>query len=208
MATAIHPTAALLPWVISPRKAPSSPLPCPTTTFTKWLMAGSWSCRQWVLMNAVSRPCLPCLGPVIRPNLGRIVIETLFWLDRAGKLKRAPTSLSSRQRSGLSASALPRTEAWDVIPDLAVEVISESNGANEISIKLIDYFKAGVQQVWVVYPHSRQVYVYTCSPRCRSCRRPRARGRRADPRLPPLPRRAVRGRAGERIRIPAGVSLD
>ena len=39
--------------------------------------------------------------------------------------------------------------------------MSETNSANEINLKLVDYFRAGVQQVWVIYPVSRQVYVYT-----------------------------------------------
>jgi Uma2 family endonuclease len=58
---------------------------------------------------------------------------------------------------------VPKREAWDIIPELAVEIISESNSANEIVVKLSDYFKAGVQRVWVVYPETRQVYVYTSS---------------------------------------------
>ena len=30
-----------------------------------------------------------------------------------------------------------------------------------MTFKLVDYFRAGVEQVWVIYPVSRQVYVYT-----------------------------------------------
>ena len=63
----------------------------------------------------------------------------------------APTSPSSRPSGGPSASASPRTEAWDVIPDLAVEVISQSNSADEVAGKIEQYFHAGVRQVWVVY---------------------------------------------------------
>ncbi len=55
---------------------------------------------------------------------------------------------------------MPDAEAWDMVPDLAVEVVSESNGANEIIVKVNDYFRTGSQLVWVVYPVVRQVYVY------------------------------------------------
>ena len=50
--------------------------------------------------------------------------------------------------------------ARDVVPDLAVEVISPSDLAEEIMDKLADYFAADVRQVWVIYPSSRIVYVY------------------------------------------------
>ena len=102
------------------------------------------------------------LGPVIKvQKLGRLAVETLFWLDRAGKLKRRPDlAFVAAEKWPLSRRA-PRTEAWDVIPDLAVEVVSQSNKADEIVVKLRDYFRAGVNQAWVIYPVTRQVYVYT-----------------------------------------------
>jgi Uma2 family endonuclease len=37
-----------------------------------------------------------------------------------------------------------------MVSDLAVEVISPSNGAAEIAEKVRDYFKAGTQLVWVI----------------------------------------------------------
>ena len=50
--------------------------------------------------------------------------------------------------------------ASDVVPDLAIEVISPSNTANEIAGKLAEYFEAGVRQTWVVYVEQRLVYIY------------------------------------------------
>jgi Uma2 family endonuclease len=102
------------------------------------------------------------LGSVIKAQkLGRLAVEGLFGLDRAGKLKRRPDlAFVSAEKWPLS-KRVPQTEAWDVIPDLAVEVVSQSNKADEIAVKLRDYFRAGVRQVWVIYPVTRQVYVYT-----------------------------------------------
>jgi Uma2 family endonuclease len=48
-----------------------------------------------------------------------------------------------------------------MVPDLAVEVVSKSNGAEEIVEKVGEYFQAGIGLVWVVYPRVRQIYVYT-----------------------------------------------
>ena len=48
----------------------------------------------------------------------------------------------------------------DLVPDLAVEVLSESNTAAEMRIKTREYFKAGVRQVWLVDPKPRTVTVF------------------------------------------------
>jgi Uma2 family endonuclease len=56
---------------------------------------------------------------------------------------------------------IPGTRSWAVIPDLAVEIISPTNTADDIAEKLQEYFHVGVRQVWVVYPRQAWVYVYT-----------------------------------------------
>src|SRR5207249_957331 len=56
---------------------------------------------------------------------------------------------------------IPLTDnAWDVVPDLAVEVSSRHDLAEELVQKLTEYFQAGVRLVWVIYPKQRLVYVY------------------------------------------------
>lgn len=49
----------------------------------------------------------------------------------------------------------------DLVPDLAVEVLSEGNTAQEMSRKLDDYFDAGVRLVWFVNLRTRTVDVFT-----------------------------------------------
>jgi Uma2 family endonuclease len=49
----------------------------------------------------------------------------------------------------------------DVVPDLAVEVLSESNTPAEMARKCGEYFTAGVRLVWLVDPGTRTVAVYT-----------------------------------------------
>jgi Uma2 family endonuclease len=46
-----------------------------------------------------------------------------------------------------------------IAPDLAVEVVSPTNTADEVEDKVLDYISAGVELVWVVYPHARTVHV-------------------------------------------------
>lgn len=47
-----------------------------------------------------------------------------------------------------------------LIPDLAVEVLSESNTRAEIELKLDHYFQTGVRAAWVIDPKSQSAVVY------------------------------------------------
>ena len=104
---------------------------------------------------------LSLIGPFARSNgQGRAVNETLFMIDRARKLKRRPdVAFVSAERWSLS-RRVPDTETWDVVPDLTVEVISESNSANAVARKIEEYFQAGVRRVWVIYASTNKIYVY------------------------------------------------
>jgi Uma2 family endonuclease len=55
---------------------------------------------------------------------------------------------------------LPAEPIPQLVPDLAIEVISQSNTDEEMTRKLHEYFQAGVRLVWYVYPESRSVRVY------------------------------------------------
>jgi Uma2 family endonuclease len=101
------------------------------------------------------------MGPFARSNrLGRVATETLFLIDRARNLKRRPDLAFVSDRRWPLRRRVPQTEAWDVIPDLAVEVVSESNTANSVVIKIEEYFRAGASRVWVVYPVVKKIYIY------------------------------------------------
>ena len=75
-------------------------------------------------------------------------------------MKRRPdVSFVSSSRWPLD-RGIPRTSAWDVVPDLAVEVVSPTNTAEAVLAKLEEYFRAGTRLVWVVFPDQEKVYVY------------------------------------------------
>jgi Uma2 family endonuclease len=46
-----------------------------------------------------------------------------------------------------------------ISPDLAVEVISPNDTAEEVETKRREYLRAGVRLVWIVYPENRTVHV-------------------------------------------------
>jgi Uma2 family endonuclease len=84
--------------------------------------------------------------------------ETGFILSRNPDTVRAPDA------AFVAAARLPAGELPDGFfpgaPDLAVEVISPSEGAADIQRKISQYFEAGTRLVWIVYPDMRQVVVF------------------------------------------------
>lgn len=59
-----------------------------------------------------------------------------------------------------------KTVGYDLVPDLAVEVLSEGNTPKEMSRKLDEYFGAGVRLVWSVDHRKRTVDVFTQKDAC------------------------------------------
>ena len=58
---------------------------------------------------------------------------------------------------------LSREPIPDLVPDLAIEVLSESNTEAEMRIKIGEYFSASVRKVWLVDPVSRTVREFKSS---------------------------------------------
>jgi Uma2 family endonuclease len=56
---------------------------------------------------------------------------------------------------------LPAESVAPLVPDLAIEVLSESNTRREMERKRRDYFTAGVRRVWQVDPDTRSAEVFT-----------------------------------------------
>ncbi len=60
---------------------------------------------------------------------------------------------------------LPASPVPAVAPDLAVEVLSAGNTAQEMKRKLSDYFEAGTRLVWLIEPTTRTATAYTTADR-------------------------------------------
>jgi len=102
------------------------------------------------------------LTPYLRTNrLGKVVGEMLFRINPENDLRRRPdVAFVSHARWPFN-RRVPNVPVWDMVPDLAIEVVSPSNSASTILRKVHDYFKAGVARVWVVYPEQTEVYIYS-----------------------------------------------
>jgi Uma2 family endonuclease len=60
----------------------------------------------------------------------------------------------------LPGGVLPKEAIPTLAPDLAVEVLSESNTPTEMDQKLREYFQSGTRLVWIVDPAPRTVAIY------------------------------------------------
>ena len=95
---------------------------------------------------------------VIPRNLGIITVPD-------GMMRLAPANFRAPDISFIAWQRVPEgplseDSLADVVPDLAVEVLSPSNTKAEMARKRREYFAAGVQLVWEVNPRSRTVTVY------------------------------------------------
>ena len=82
-----------------------------------------------------------------------------FVLNASRDLKRRPDVAFVFYERWPSA-IVERAPAWNVVPDLAVEIVNPTNLAGEIDHKITDYFYAEARLVWGFYPDSVRVYVY------------------------------------------------
>ena len=102
-----------------------------------------------------------CLHAHVGPSeMGRIFDSELGIriFEDASKVRRADLSY-------LAADRLPAGDAGylTIPPDLVVEVVSPGDRASEVREKAAEWLGAGVREVWVLYPESREVYVYSAT---------------------------------------------
>jgi Uma2 family endonuclease len=95
-----------------------------------------------------------------RRELGKVVVEMLFLIDPPTELQRRPDVAFISSARWPRRRPAPQSAAWDVVPDLAIEVVSPSDRAEELLAKTLEFFQAGVRAVWIVYPVQRIVHVY------------------------------------------------
>jgi Uma2 family endonuclease len=98
---------------------------------------------------------------------GQAIMEGLFHLPLPLDRNRRPDiAFILAQRWPLNRPLPARDNAWDLAPDLAVEVVSPTDYLDELFTKLDEYFRAGVRQVWVVFPLLGYVQVYDSLTQC------------------------------------------
>jgi Uma2 family endonuclease len=94
------------------------------------------------------------------PRLGIAVVEALFDLGLPDSPQFRPDLAFISEERWARDRDQPEKNAWAVVPDLVVEVVSPSNSADEIQGKVDVYLQAGVRVVWVVYMKSFCVHIF------------------------------------------------
>ena len=99
---------------------------------------------------------------VIDNGLGIVTAaETGFILERNPDGRDTVRGLDIAFLGRARVPAVLPDNLMDVVPDLAVEVISPSNEAADIRLKIRQLLDAGTALVWIVYPDLRIVDVHT-----------------------------------------------
>jgi len=94
-----------------------------------------------------------------KQKLGAVLGEAGFLRLFPGRV-RAP-DVSFIPWDSMPNRKFPRDAIASLTPDLAVEVLSKGNTAEEMKRKIREYFKSGSRLVWIVDPRSRTVRVHT-----------------------------------------------
>jgi Uma2 family endonuclease len=82
-----------------------------------------------------------------------------------GKVRQPDVAFIRWERVG---NQVPTDAVGDVVPDLAVEIVSAGNTAAEIAQKVQDYLSAGVGLVWVIDPARRRAEIWRTPEDCTS----------------------------------------
>lgn len=94
-----------------------------------------------------------------RHPIGRVFAPDAQMRLRRGLVRSPDVTFFSRER--FPSGRVPREPIPDVVPDLAVEVLSRSNTKREIDRKRREFFRAGTRLMWIVDPEARTVKAYT-----------------------------------------------
>jgi len=103
---------------------------------------------------------IECLGPFVRKgNLGILTGESGMMRLFGGLVRIPDVAFASWAR--VPGGRMPTDPVPQLVPDLAVEILSPSNSPAEMERKRREYFQAGVRLVWIVNADTRTVAVYT-----------------------------------------------
>jgi Uma2 family endonuclease len=78
-------------------------------------------------------------------------------------LSHDPLTIRQPDVSVLSTERIRATDVAGYVegaPELAVEVVSPSQSAEDLDIKVQQYLRSGAEQVWVVYPITKRIHIF------------------------------------------------
>jgi Uma2 family endonuclease len=96
----------------------------------------------------------------LRPHakgLGYVASSQAGFRMRSGNIRCPDVSFTRKDRFP---DGLPPKTFGAIAPDLAIEIISQSEDGRDMVRKVGEYFESGAQQVWHMYPESSQIEVF------------------------------------------------
>ncbi|GAB4021273.1 hypothetical protein GCM10028808_65540 [Spirosoma migulaei] len=87
-------------------------------------------------------------------NDAELMPEIEVWVSEK-QMRRPDLSFYTSEQIAASKKRDP------IMPSFVAEIVSENDDARKYIKKLHEYFQAGVQNVWLVFPDDYTVYVYT-----------------------------------------------
>ena len=135
--------------------------------FLRSLTANAWSYAPIsILASIVTSNLQVQVGHYLLGHpVGKAMVETLFHLPLPVDRNRRPDVAFVSARAIAEAPPQLRSEnAWSILPELMVEVVSPHDLGEDILERIDEYFAAGTKLMWVIYPTQRLIYVYE-SPR-------------------------------------------
>ncbi len=101
------------------------------------------------------------LGRFVFDNqLGNVEAEMLFKLRPESRTQRRPDIAFISYEKWPKGKRYPSGNAFQIVPELVIEVVSPTNFANEVDEKVVEYLEAGVRMVWVVFPTTSRIYIH------------------------------------------------
>ncbi len=97
-------------------------------------------------------------------SLGFVIADGAMTRLQSGLVRIPDVSFFRWDRIG--SRSVPRDPICRIAPNLAVEIVSRTNTRAEMVRKRIEYFEAGVELVWIVYPESESVEVWSTARDC------------------------------------------
>jgi Uma2 family endonuclease len=111
--------------------------------------------------SLVAANLIALLGAHVHPQkLGHVFASDCgyqIFPDQPNRVRYADGSFIARGR--FPNERVPRGHVR-IPPDLAMEVVSPNDLAEEVEGKVEDYLRAGIRLLWVLYPNTQTVYVF------------------------------------------------
>ncbi|HYH65459.1 MAG TPA: Uma2 family endonuclease [Urbifossiella sp.] len=118
------------------------------------------STRARHISNRLNRAVITYLND--NPH-GECEVEQAFHIPQpedAGRTRIPDWSYVSFARWPADRAGSATANAWDVVPDIAAEVVSPSDPADDLIAKVREYLRGSVRLVWVFYPQVGEVQAY------------------------------------------------